>query len=86
MPVDRQVIEDWLVGEIANQQGVDPEQIDVSDSFVDLGLDSASGVALAGDLAKLLGIPLPETLAWEYPSIAALADHIAGVGLSPHDD
>lgn len=85
-PVDRQVIEDWLVAEIANWQGVDGGQIDVSESFVNLGLDSALGVTLAGDLATLLGIPLPETLAWDYPNIATLADHLVGVGPSPHND
>jgi acyl-CoA synthetase (AMP-forming)/AMP-acid ligase II/acyl carrier protein len=86
LAVDRQVIEDWLVAETAGQQGVDREQIDVSESFVDLGLDSASGIALAGDLARLLGIPLPETLAWEYPTIAALADHLADLDPTPHVD
>lgn len=84
-PVDRQVIQDWLLAEIASRQGTDVEQIDARESFVDLGLDSESGVALAGDLAKMLGIPLPETLVWDHPTIEALADHLAGVSPSPHD-
>lgn len=86
MLVGRQGIEDWLVAEIASMQGVDPEQIDVSESFAANGLDSASSLALVGDLAKLLGVTLPETLTWDYPNIAALANHLAGVGPSPHDD
>lgn len=85
-PADRQVIEDWLVTEIASRQGLDASQIDASGSFADLGLDSAAGIALAGDLATMLGVPLPETVAWDYPTIEALADHLAGAGPSPHDD
>jgi acyl carrier protein len=77
MPVHRQGIEDWLVAEIASAQGVDPEQIDVNESFIANGLDSASSVALVSDLAQLLGVTLPETLTWDYPSIVALANHVA---------
>jgi acyl-CoA synthetase (AMP-forming)/AMP-acid ligase II/acyl carrier protein len=79
VPVTRQEIEDWIVAEVANQQRVDPDQIDVSESFVANGLDSASSVTLVGDLAKTLGVTLPETLTWDYPNIAALADHLAGL-------
>jgi acyl carrier protein len=85
-PVDRRGIEDWLVAEIASLQGVGPEQIDINESFIANGLNSAASVALVGDLARMLGVTLPETLTWEYPSIAALAEYVAGVGQSPHDD
>ena len=85
-PVDREGIEDWLVAEIASVQGVDPEKIDIEESFIANGLNSAASVALVGDLARTLGVALPETLTWEYPSIAALAEYVAGAGLSPHDD
>jgi acyl carrier protein len=83
-PVDRQGIEDWLVAEIASRQGIDPEQVDTGGSFIANGLDSAASVALVGDLATMLGVTLPETLLWEYPSIVALAEHLAGVDQSSH--
>jgi acyl carrier protein len=84
-PADRRDIEYWLVVKIAQSQEVDPEQIDVGESFVANGLTSAASVALVGELARTLGVTLPETLCWEYPSIAALAEHVAGVGPGPHD-
>ncbi|MGN9809489.1 acyl carrier protein [Micromonospora sp. BQ11] len=83
---DQQSIEDWIVIRIADAQGLDPELIDVNESFIANGLGSASSVALVSDLATLLGIPLPETLAWEYPSIAALAEHVASIAPSSHND
>jgi acyl carrier protein len=86
MLVDRQRIEDWLVAQIASMQRINPEQVDVDESFIANGLSSASSVALIGDLAKMLGLTLSETLTWEYPTIAALAEHVANIGASPHDD
>ncbi|QLE75411.1 acyl carrier protein [Streptomyces rectiverticillatus] len=86
MPVGRQQIEDWLVARIAGMLRIVPEQVDVDESFVANGLGSRSSVALIGDLAKALGVTLSETLTWEYPTIAALAEHVAGIGGSPHDD
>lgn len=82
----RQRIEDWLVARIADTQRIDPEQVDVEESFIANGLSSSMSVALAGDLAKELGIPLPETLTWDYPTIAGLAEFAAGLGAGPHDD
>ncbi|MFD9907510.1 AMP-binding protein [Streptomyces sp. NPDC059063] len=75
--MSRQAIEDWLVTETAREAGVAPERIDVAAPFTDHGLDSVQGVALAGGLGTLLGIELPETLVWDHPSIAALAEHLA---------
>ncbi|MGW7274593.1 acyl carrier protein [Streptomyces sp. NPDC054864] len=83
-PVEAQRIEDWLVARIASIERIGPEQVDVEESFVANGLSSRASVALIGDLAKELGVPLSETLTWEYPTIAALAAHVAGLGMSPH--
>ncbi|MEU3895231.1 acyl carrier protein [Streptomyces sp. NPDC045251] len=85
-PVEAQWIEDWLVARIAGLVRVRPELIDVDESFVANGLTSSSGVALVGDLAKELNLSLSETLTWEYPTIAALAEYVAGLGASPHDE
>jgi acyl carrier protein len=78
-------IENWLVARIASMQRIAPERVDVNESFVANGLSSRSSVALIGSLAKELGVVLSETLTWEYPTIAALAEHVAGLGVSPED-
>jgi acyl carrier protein len=77
--INRQDIEEWLVAHIASAQRIHPEQVDVGESFVANGLTSASSVALVGDLSKMLGVTLPETLTWDYGTIDALAEHVAGV-------
>jgi NADPH:quinone reductase-like Zn-dependent oxidoreductase/3-oxoacyl-(acyl-carrier-protein) synthase/NADP-dependent 3-hydroxy acid dehydrogenase YdfG/acyl carrier protein len=44
--------------------------------FADLGMDSVQGLELARALGKQLGEPLPPTLAWDHPTLEALADHL----------
>jgi acyl carrier protein len=68
----------WLVVQLAELLGVSADEIDVRQPFRDYGLDSAEGVILAGDLEDWLGRELPATLAWDYPTIEALASHLAG--------
>lgn len=79
-------IEEWLVNQIAIRQNIDPDQIDVDASFIANGLTSAASVALIGDLSKMLDVTLSETLTWEYPTIAALAEYVAGISVGPHDE
>jgi acyl carrier protein len=86
MLINRQSIENWLVAHIASAQRIHPEQVDVGESFIANGLTSASSVALIGDLSKMLGVMLPETLTWDYPTINALAQHVAGISPSSQDD
>src|SRR5207249_2733002 len=45
---------------------------------VSFGLGSLQAVGLAGDLQEWLGRPLSPTLVYEYPTIEALAQHLAG--------
>lgn len=44
--------------------------------FFDMGLDSASGVALIGGLERALDLSLDATLIYEHATPAALADHL----------
>lgn len=54
----------------------DPSQIADDRRFFDLGLDSVSGVELVTGLERALGLTLDPTLIYEYPTPAALADHL----------
>lgn len=82
--MSQQRTEDWLVRELARRTGVEPQRIDVSEPFAAYGLDSAESAAMVSDLEAVLGMRLPETLLWDYPSITALAEHLARVTTAPH--
>jgi acyl carrier protein len=69
-------LQDWLVQELARRLKVAPESISVKQPLASLGLDSRTAIALSGDLEKVLGRELSPTLAWDYPTVEALAEHL----------
>ncbi|MFI6174130.1 beta-ketoacyl synthase N-terminal-like domain-containing protein [Nonomuraea sp. NPDC051191] len=71
-------IEQWLVARLGGRLGVDPRDIDVAQPLARYGLDSKEAVAITGELADWLGIVLPATLAYEYPTIGLIARHLTG--------
>lgn len=59
--------------------GLDPsDPIDIRQGFFKLGLDSLMSMQLHNRLEASFNISWPTTVALEYPSIATLADYIAG--------
>ncbi len=65
---------EWL----ARRTATPLAEIAAAEPFASCGLDSVSAVELSRDVEILLGRPQPETLAWDHPSPAALAAHLAG--------
>lgn len=58
--------------------GVDPAAIRPSTRFADCGLDSLRMKELAERLTTELGIPVPVTACWKYPTVGGLAAHLGG--------
>jgi polyketide synthase 13 len=72
-----EAIEAWLVARVAAAVALDPLEIDAGEPFVAWGLGSVEAVALSGELEAWLGLRLPATLTWDYPTIRSLAGHLA---------
>ncbi|MER7396116.1 SDR family NAD(P)-dependent oxidoreductase [Streptomyces sp. NPDC000151] len=71
-------IADWLRQRIGSELGTAIRDADLETQFRDLGMDSAGMTGLTAQLAKRLGRPLASTVAWHFPTIAALAGALAG--------
>lgn len=69
-------IQEWLVLQLSELLVLEPGDIDVREPLDTYGLASREAVMLSGDLEDWLGRRLSPTLVYEYPTIAALAQHL----------
>jgi acyl carrier protein len=63
--------------------GLAARQVDPHRGFFDLGMDSLLSVELRRRLEGSTGLALPGTLTFKYPTVAAIAQYLAGELLSP---
>jgi acyl carrier protein len=70
-------IESWLTARLAEELREAEENLDPEARLAGYGLDSMTAVVLTGDLEEWLGLELPSTLVWDYPTIRQLASHLS---------
>ncbi|XUL85489.1 type I polyketide synthase [Streptomyces galilaeus] len=73
----RATFEKRLIEELAGRLRVAPERIDPRMPLAGYGLQSVELVGMIGELERWSGRSLPATLAWEYPTVEALAAFLA---------
>lgn len=71
-------IQTWLVSKVAARLGRSAAEIDVHQPFARFGLDSLALVELSGELEQFIGRAVLPTALYSYPTIEALARHLAG--------
>jgi acyl carrier protein len=69
-------IQAWIVGRVAQMLGAKSSDIQINDRLSDFGLESVEAFTLSGELSDLLGLKLSPTLAWDFPTIAELAQFL----------
>ena len=77
-PLSEADIAAWLVTRLAHESGLDPDELDPGQPFASFGIDSARALLLVGDLETWLGRRVPAIALWNYPTVEALARHLAG--------
>ena len=75
----------WLTERISGPLGIRPDEVDTKKPLAGYGLGSLQAVQLASDLEQWLGLKLPPTLAYDYPTIDALAHFLSGATCSQED-
>ncbi|MBL8975919.1 MAG: KR domain-containing protein, partial [Myxococcales bacterium] len=79
----RRLLHELVAGEAARVLGYGPgEAPPPQRGFFDLGMDSILAAQFAMALGRALGEPLPATLTFERPTIAALTDHLVATLLA----
>jgi amino acid adenylation domain-containing protein/thioester reductase-like protein len=75
--VSADAIQSFLLTRIASIIEMDTSSIDLHQPFAYYGLGSVQAVSLTGDLEVFLKRKLSPTLAWDFPTIELLANHLA---------
>jgi len=66
----------WLREQVAHVLRIAPGRVDLSAPLKTMGLDSLLSLEFRNRLEAALGLSLPATLAWNYPTVSALALHL----------
>lgn len=66
----------WLQHYFADLKGVSREHIPITSPFLKFGLDSATAVALTGDLMEWLKIDVDPAVLYEHPTIEQVSAHL----------
>jgi acyl-CoA synthetase (AMP-forming)/AMP-acid ligase II/3-oxoacyl-(acyl-carrier-protein) synthase/acyl carrier protein len=72
-------LEQWLAGRVAAIAGLPADEVDPHRPFADYALDSNDAVRLSGEIEERLGRRMSPTIAYDYPTAAALARYLRGI-------
>ena len=68
----------WLVDAVAGYLAVPASRVGTDVTLQTLGLDSVHAMALCVDIEDRWGVLVEPTLAWDHPTIDAIAAHLEG--------
>ena len=70
-------IQNWLVSYLAELLEIPQKEISITLPFERYGLDSSAAILLIGEFEDWLDFEMDPTLLYDYPTIEALAQHMA---------
>ena len=82
-PITEASVQEWLITHIAAVAQINPQDVDLDRPFAEFGMDSMQLFQLSGDLQKFLGQEVSEIVAWDYPTIAQLSQHLGSTCGAP---
>jgi acyl carrier protein len=70
-------IRGWLIERVAFYLERSPTSVDPDAGLVEMGLDSVYAMTLSGDVEDRFDLAIEPTLAWDYPTVNALAGYLS---------
>ena len=67
---------EWLIEKLAGFLRIPPSSVDIDRPLAEYGLDSVYALTLCGDMEDEFGIVVEPTMAWDYPSVSAMAGYV----------
>ena len=75
---DRPLLLEQIRAQVAKVLGFgSPDLVELQENFADLGMDSLMAVELKNSLQASLGISIPQTLFFDYPTVEGLTNYLA---------
>ncbi len=71
--IQTEVLQKGLISTLAQVLSMNPEDIDVDTAFINMGLDSITGVEWVNAIDRLYGYSIESSMIYEYPNIRQLA-------------
>ncbi|WKD60246.1 Phthiocerol/phenolphthiocerol synthesis polyketide synthase type I PpsA [Corynebacterium ciconiae DSM 44920] len=79
-PISVNELSAWLTRWVAENTELSVDEVDVDTPMQSFGLSSRDVVVLSGELENLTGVQLDATVAYQYPTIRALAEFVCSGG------
>ncbi len=68
----------WLTTRVASYLDTEPGAVDPDLPLAEYGLDSVYALSLCGEIEDELRLTVEPTLAWDYPTVNAMAGYLHG--------
>jgi acyl carrier protein len=69
-------IASWLAERVASYLDTEPDGIDRDLPLAEYGLDSVYALTLCGEIEDELNLSVEPTLAWDHPTVNAMAEYL----------
>ncbi|MFW6358783.1 MAG: phosphopantetheine-binding protein, partial [Chroococcales cyanobacterium] len=69
-------IQDWLAGQIAEQLGIEEDEIDITVPLTHYGLSSMQVMSIATLGKEEFGLHISPIAMWNYPNIESLSQYL----------
>tara|TARA_R110000824_G_scaffold139589_2_gene304805 strand:+ start:264 stop:626 length:363 start_codon:yes stop_codon:yes gene_type:complete len=76
-PKTQEEVQEWIVQWLVDIASVTRESIELDKPFSDYHLDSLTAAEFSDDIHDWLGVEVPITLVWNYPTLADMTRYLS---------